>query len=680
MPFNWKEFWFYLQIPASPNNLVSLFFLYVIMNAKEIEQLPLIINEVNRLTGLPTDLQDRLASACRKPEIIVVQEYAVAADLYKLLTVNSTPGHFLKPENNSVSKNLFRMLLVHFSLANQVSPLYAIVDLKNFILQDNGLKKYFINRHDLSLFIVYLESVQKSSWVHYAACSEGEHAEIGILNDSLPFCKADLNTLLSLISKIKNKYPDRSSFRLLAGSILLNLKNDQSLRLAILNSIDNFFEKPEWKEMWPYFLRGAINNEPGLFKQQFELLSTAYTHHPLTERLYALAIACPDDEFSLSFFFDRIKAKRDEKLIKAADYLQSVLARNRVDAETTAYISSLSTVSRDKQELVYMSDILINNLEQHCQEDWFRITIRNIMPAPYQELIENFNHLLTTLIEKDTQLVYYLLKLRFAVNGGNNFLDDPWHELPDADPALFEENLVDWFLTGNRNIHLAMHHLSNDAPVNSDKFKLSQVRLAELNTTDKYYIACKITGYIYDKYILRSLLFSLTAAVKENELVLLEELFNIFTEYVIHNYRSTLDEVKKIIAVNNLPSHVIAFYQRIVDYFEEYFKGLDQVPLLIELRPDPILAQHINFYTSQQVSEQLKESQKGGTARFFKNVTINSHRWAIRRPGETVHSPQTLGHVRSEMEFPAGEILNPVSSERFRKVYQQLEKHEINIG
>jgi hypothetical protein len=649
------------------------------MDAKEIELLPLIINEVNRLAKLPVKLLDKLSAACREPRVILVQEYAVAVDLYKLLKANSTPDQFLKLEDNSVSKNLFRLLLIHFCLADQIAPPDTIADLRNFVKQDNVLQKHFSIRHDLSLFIVYLEYAKKSSWVHYAACSEGEHTEIGVLNNSLPFCKTDLKTLLSLITRIKDKYPDRSSYRLLAGSILLNLKNDQFLRVAILNSIDTFFEKPEWNEIFPYFLRGAINYDPGLFKKQYDLLSTAYTHHPLAELLYALAIACPDDELPLSFFFDRTKAIRNEKLIKAADYLKCVLARNRIDVDNKTYILSLSTVSRDKQELVYLSDILINNLDQYHQDDWFRQATLHIIPAPYLELIGNFNHLLTSFIEKDIQFVYQLMKLRFAVNGGNSFLDDPWHELPDADPLLFEENLVDWFLTGNQHIHLALHHLSNNAPINSDKFKLSQAHLAQLSTTDKYYIACKITGYIYDKYILRSLLFSLTAAVRENELILLEELFKIFTEYVIHNYRSTLDEIKKIVLLNNLQSHVMAFYQRIIDHFEEYFKGLDQVPFFIELRPDPILAQHVNFYTSQQVSEQLKESQKEGTARFFKNVSVNSHRWAIRRPGEKVHVPQTLGHVRSEMEFPAGEILNPVSSERFRKVFQQLDKHEINI-
>ena len=411
--------------------------------------------------------------------------------------------------------------------------------------------------------------------MHYANHSKGEHSEIGILNDSLPFCKTDLNSLLSLISKIKNKYPDRKSYRLLAGSILFNLKNDETLRLAILNAVDVFFEKPEWKEIWPYFLRGAIDNDFKLFKEQFELLLTTNSPHPVAERLYALAIACPEDERSLSFFFNSIKAKREEKSIKGADYLQCVLSRNRIDENIITYISLLSTISHDKQELVYISDLLINNLEQHYKDNWFKTTLRNVIPAPFPELIDNFNLLLTSLIEKDIKLVYYLLKFRFAVNGFNNFLDDPWHQLPDSNLVLFEENLVDWFLTGNQSIHLAIHHLTNDAPINSDKFKLSQTLLAQLTSTDKYYIACKIAGYVYDKFILRSLLFTLTASVKENETILLEELFNIFTAYVIHNYRSTFDEIKKLVAANNLPVHVISFYQRIIVHFEAYFKGLD---------------------------------------------------------------------------------------------------------
>lgn len=659
--------------------MIPLLFLNVIMDTNKIDQLQLVLGEVKRLATLPSVALDQLKTACHLPTNNIVQQFVNAPKVYELLKGYATPGNLLNDDDLTVSIQLFRLLLIHFSLAETEVAYGTVAELRSYVQQNIFLKPYFNIREDLALFIIYLEGVQKSSWEHFASHSEGLQSEIPVLNASLPFCKVDLYTLLSLISKIKEQYPDRASYRILIANSLLNMKGDESLRKAVLTSIDTFFTKPEWLEVFPYFLRGAINNELELFQEQFQIIVTYEKNHPLAECLYALAVACPEDEAALDFCYNNIKTKFDEKAMTAADYLKTIIARNWINAETIAYLSMLSTTSRDKQELVFLSDILINNQELHYQKEWYRKIIQNIIPAPYPELVANFNHLLTTYVDKDPKFVYRLLKLHFIVNGANNFLGDPWNTLPDADLTLFEESLLDWFFTGNQHIHLALHHLTNNAPIDSNKYKLSQAGLSFLSSTDKYYIACKITGYVYDKFVLRELLFSLTACVKKSEKRLLDELYVMFTDYVIHNYRSTLDEIKKIVSANMLPVHLIKFYQRIIDYFEAYFNGLDQVPLLIELRGDPVLSQHIRFYTSQQVTEQIKKSHDDGLGRFFTNVTVNSNRWAIRRPGEKTHAPQTLGLVRSEMEFPAGEILNPVSSERFRKSFQQLERHEINI-
>lgn len=650
------------------------------MDAKEIDQFKSVLDELKRLINISTDLQDKLLLACCEQEVIIANGYADALDLFELLQANETADQFLKTDTKWVIKDLFRLLVIHFRLKSESFKRYTIADINNYIQQDAWLKKYFTNRTDTSLIIAYLEYFNASNWMHYATCTDGDHSDMSILSASLPFCRVDLDSLLQVIAKVRQKYPDRGSYRLMGGNILINLQTDQMLRTEILNRLSVFFEKTEWKEMFPLFLKGAINDDPVVFEEQFDILLTGYPHLPLPDRLYALAVACPENEVSLAFCYHKIRANLGEQSITPAEYLHILRARNRLDADAITYMLSLAAISRDKHEIAFLSDILLVNEERFHQEIWYRTIAQHIIPAPFPELVSNFNQLLAALAEKDPKFVYELLKLRFAVNGAANFLEEPWHELPDADLDLFEKSLVDWINTGNRYIHLAIHHLTSNAAINSDKFKLSLDRLTELSTKDKYYLACKITGYVYDKHALRSLLFSLTAAVREDEPIILEELYNIFTGYVIHNYRSTLDEVKKIVATQSLPAFLIGFYRSIIEYFEAYFKGLDQVPSLIELRPDPTLGQHIRFYTSQQVSEQFKDKHNEGLGRFFKNVTINSHRWAIRRPGEDIHKPQTLGTVRSEMEFPAGQILNPVSSERFRVVYQQLEKHEININ
>jgi hypothetical protein len=646
----------------------------------EFQKITQTLAELRRISGLNAALQAKISEACCSQEIAFHQNDACSNDLYELLKANGTALEFLNDAQKWVNKDLFRLLYIHFKLIVDNKLFNTLSEIRESIQQNQLLKKYFATRQDINLFIIYLELFGLSTWIHFANCSDGEHIEFNILTASLPYCKAGLNDLLKLISKVKAKYPDRSSYRLMGSHILLNMGWNSGLREEVLLRFSDFFDRMEWKEMLPIFLKGAINNEADLFGEYFEKLLNEYAYLPLAHKLYSAGVSCPNDTVSLSLYHKRIKDKRNEKVITDSEYLNLLIPRNEIDEDIIQYLLTISKVSRNKQEILYISDILQANIDKFQQERWFRQVAIHIIPAPFPELVANFNDLLSTLIEKDPILVYQLLKVRFWVNGSVSFLEEPWHELPNADPGLFEEILVDFFNAGNRNVHLALHHLFIEAPVDSTRFQFSQEKLAELTTIDKYFIACKVTGYVYDKIILRTLLFSLTSSVLKTEEKLLDELFSIYTGYVIYNYRSILEEIKKLVARKSLPPHLATFYQRIIDHFENYFNGLDMVPALTELRADKTLAQHVNFYNSQQMNEQLKESQKTGLSSFFKTVPVNSHGWAIKRKGEKIHHHRPLGLVRSEMEFPAGEILNPVSSERFRVVYQQLQKDEININ
>src|SRR5690606_29020572 len=98
-----------------------------------------------------------------------------------------------------------------------------------------------------------------------------------------------------------------------------------------------------------------------------------------------------------------------------------------------------------------------------------------------------------------------------------------------------------------------------------------------------------------------------------------------------------------------------------------------------ELSHDSLLAQHIQYYKQQQLSAGLKESKSRSFMETMKNVQIHSNNWATRNSSENRHNVRPLGTFGVSVEFPSGEIYNPILQESKRRSYQSIKKHEINI-
>ena len=117
-------------------------------------------------------------------------------------------------------------------------------------------------------------------------------------------------------------------------------------------------------------------------------------------------------------------------------------------------------------------------------------------------------------------------------------------------------------------------------------YKVSQIYFRTLTAEEKVYICIKIAGFVYSMEHLQSLLFSVLEAALPEDDALLTNLYGIFDEYLVHNYRSTLDMIKERLKWTDCPAHQRGFLQSIDDNYENYFKGLNKVRVFKELHSD----------------------------------------------------------------------------------------------
>src|SRR5690606_8634263 len=138
--------------------------------------------------------------------------------------------------------------------------------------------------------------------------------------------------------------------------------------------------------------------------------------------------------------------------------------------------------------------------------------------------------------------------------------------------------------------------------------------------------------------------------------------------------------IKEELKREDIPIHIVNFYEQLEKAYDTYFHNLSLIKIHPELSHNRLLSQHIQYYKQQQFSGGLKESKRGSFLDTLKNVQIHSNNWAIRRPSEKKHDVKPLGKFGVSIEFPSGEIYNPVLQESKRRFYQSVMKHEININ
>ena len=185
---------------------------------------------------------------------------------------------------------------------------------------------------------------------------------------------------------------------------------------------------------------------------------------------------------------------------------------------------------------------------------------------------------------------------------------------------------------------------------------------------------------MYSTEALQRLVLSLIKSIHQGKENLDEPMQFILSQYVVYNFRGTLELIKKDLLENDITIFARQLFEKIIEEFEHYFEQLKNISVEKELSP---YREHLllkNFYMRHQFSDLPKTKKKYFFMDMMKSVKVNSEKWAIRRPEELKHDVKPLGHVSVSSEFPSGEYLNPVSQEYIRHTCQKIRKDEINTN
>lgn len=638
------------------------------------------IKEAKRLTSIASFNDSFAVFLPLLPSTKIQNGIVQNETLVRLLENHQAPIEFLSSEiPGGISESLVQILVLDYYYRRDLPEISTIALLSCYYENHEELDQTYLRNVNHSLFIAYLENFGHKSWNELSLTLEGDWTSISLLNDSLLFCQTSLEAIFHYIKISREKNPGDIGIRTLRNHILLKLQTDGNLLVELYRRLPDVINNPALREVLPVFLTALINNDTKSFLQYIKELPLIYgEQHPL-DIYFAFGIACPEDEDALAVLNESIgKALCDGKITRS-QYLQVSSMKNLTSVDVIELVENISHSSNDNEELIQATQFLITHVDDH-EKPWFERIGTGLIIRPEKSLDELLEYLVDSLKDKNLPLVYALLSKRFELLGIEGVLKNVWPGLVELDPEHFARNLTRWLKDGSENTLWAVLSLCGIREIPIKHFTLSAEELENTNSSERLYIAYKIAGYIYSADHSKQLLFSIVESVRSEEDTLLQNLFDLFNDYLIYNYRSTLDQIDHFLQIGMLPAHQLRLYHSLRGQYKKYFTDLSSIREFQELRPDSRLSTYLQFYRQEMLSSKFIEVERTGIRALFKETPIHSHRWALRRTEQPVHEVLPLAHIQSSAEFPSGEKLNPVLQEILRRTYRQINKDEINIG
>ncbi|PTQ93947.1 hypothetical protein C8P68_1074 [Mucilaginibacter yixingensis] len=605
-------------------------------------------------------------------------ECPILFDLLEVYQASATLTR-LADEKKKVATPLLQFLAIGLEVDNLRPAIRTFKKLRKYITDVFPYKPLMPNWQDKAIFIVYIEHQQLKSWADWADEKSEEGAASMLLDYSFLHCQVNADALLQYLRDEVAQKPYSGALYQISAEMVEKIQKDMAFATDIEHHLSVIFEEDALRQVLPAVMKALAKHNPERFRHYLETLLTKYEHTYLADVLSAMAAACPPDAGAKELIETALFDYRSSGQLLPEQFVQAVIMGRFDSVMIRATLQKSAESSANTAELLQIINYLTCFPAEH-ESGWFNTVAGLIIVKPIKELTGMCDHLLQLLTEYSVEKVYQLQTLRWVALGRDYFLTRHWYMLLQKDKALFSVQLTKWFNMGEPLVYHALLQLCSVQDLDEADFKLSQSELAGLSERDKLFIGYKIAGYIYSKDELQNLMLSLIESIKSSEDHLAQEVFNMMYNYVIYNYRSTLDIIKTRIKDPDTKTYTRSFYQALDAHYEAYFENLRKVKDFAELRSDRKLAEHIRFYTQEKFTAEFKAAPRPAWADFGKSVSVHSHRWAIRRKNEPVHQPSPLAHIETSAEFPSGERLNPIFQESLRRNYQRIKRNEINLN
>src|SRR5690606_19183059 len=203
------------------------------------------------------------------------------------------------------------------------------------------------------------------------------------------------------------------------------------------------------------------------------------------------------------------------------------------------------------------------------------------MDTKYKGVYNTFSYVLGKVLKSHQEVVIRFIEkwIKHSHDRANQIglFRNLFIELYHRDYPRFKILVTNWLNSNDPSFHIAIFEIMRELKLNDiNELELSREIITDLSSNDVRYIVAKILGFIYDKDLSKTLLYSILISKIDDEDIT-KLVASIFKDYLIFNYYSVMEYLENKSKISSKKE------KRIIGSIIGYF-GVMTPPVSVKLR------------------------------------------------------------------------------------------------
>ncbi len=230
----------------------------------------------------------------------------------------------------------------------------------------------------------------------------------------------------------------------------------------------------------------------------------------------------------------------------------------------------------------------------------------------------------------------------------------------------FQKIMTEWLNEDNNNFHIAVFELMREMSYRKiTSLQLDSSLVQSYEFKDLEYITRKIIGYVLQNEISTSLLYSILKN-RHNDDKVVSLVSNIFIDYLIFNYYSTLEFLKEM--KKDTKGNLEKVITRIIEEGEKYYSAYTELEILKEFEPSESRMNHMNKIQNRKFNKSYEENDENRNSFLSMCTTLHfrAGKSAFGKFNNEYSAPMQPQLVSHSAEMPRGEYIDPTGQAQLR--------------
>ncbi|WP_145671194.1 hypothetical protein [Chitinophaga polysaccharea] len=600
-------------------------------------------------------------------------------ELHELLTRTGFESYLVAGIKKEIPFETLSNIYVSVFLRNEIISCNTFLELLAVIRSSSvyNIKRFNHRYLEFSGALYFLKN-KRPSWSDFCSgFSFDNWHEFELLASILPVSNCQYSEFIQWITRAVDVYGEDLAFHRIVFHVTQWIQRDSAISTDFLSNLHNIANDPKVQIILPgvvFSLRKCFDSDYHFFYNKLKSEINVANAYPIYFSIGNII----DSEKGKIEFFDLIlrEFNSDNLLLKDLIRLCGHFVIYNYDIFTLVTKNALET--EDIQLILAIVEMLQSWINK-VPKSWIRDFGIVVFTKSQDVLKDPLDALLVNISKSDPETAFELLEIRHMIMADINLLEMSISFMAQKDVDLFRKHILKCLNAEDIRLHRSLFGVSSITNINSDVYKISTDFFVEYELSSRLYMAYKVVGFWYSMEPLQQLIVSVIKSVSSPSKDLQEQFKFILSEYLVYNYRSTLQILKAELQDSSIGDFARTMFSDVIHEYDLYFNDLRSVEIDREIRPSKQNVRLHNFYLQRSFSESTKKTREH-IFEFGKRVVINANNWAIRRPNELKHVVTPLSTISAGGEFPSGEKLLPIYQEHLRLTYRKISKSEISIN